>query len=461
MTILVPLALWGWIPVVVAIFAFLPPRKAVITTFILAWLFLPVYAYNISGLPNYTKVTATCVGTILGVVCYDTQRLISFKFHCFDIPLLIWCCLPIASSLSNGLGLYDGFSTALNYFTLWGLPFFIGRMYFNTLGGLRELAIGIFIGGLVYIPFCLYEIRMSPQLHNIVYGVHQHSFGQTVRFGGYRPMVFMEHGLAVGLWMAASFLVGIWLKISSALKTKWILAIKLLLALLFGTTVFCKSLGSIVLLVIGMLVLLSLKWLRNFLPIFGLLIIAPVYITIRCADVWSGAELIQLVERYISSDRARSLQFRIDNEEALKRKALQRPLFGWGGWDRSTVYINERRLVADSLWIKALGKNGLLGLITLTLFLLLPVLRLWQNFRPGLWVNSTVAPAASLAVLVNLYMLDNLLNNMENPIFLLAAGGLTGLNREDIPSQAQPVKKTVFDPSPWRSTNPPALLQVS
>ena len=58
------------------------------------------------------------------------------------------------------------------------------------------------LGGLIYVPLCLFEVRMSPQLHNMVYGFAQHSFGQTVRGGGWRPMVFMQHGLAVGLFMS-------------------------------------------------------------------------------------------------------------------------------------------------------------------------------------------------------------------------------------------------------------------
>ena len=99
------------------------------------------------------------------------------------------------------------------------LPYLIGRIYFSDAAGLRELAVGIFIGGLVYIPFCLYEIRLSPQLHRIVYGYHAHSFAQTYRFGGWRPTVFMDHGLMVGLWMAMSCLAGIWLYVSGTLRS--------------------------------------------------------------------------------------------------------------------------------------------------------------------------------------------------------------------------------------------------
>ena len=64
---------------------------------------------------------------------------------------------------------------------------------------------------LIYAPLCLLELRLSPQLHRWVYGYHQHDFVQTMRDGGYRPMVFMEHGLMVSFWMAAAALTAFWL----------------------------------------------------------------------------------------------------------------------------------------------------------------------------------------------------------------------------------------------------------
>ena len=107
----------------------------------------------------------------------------------------------------------------LNQTVTWGIPYFLGRIYFNDLQGLRELSVAIFIGGLIYVPFCLYEIRFSPQLHRLLYGYHQHDFSQTFRFGGYRPMVFMQHGLMVGMWMGMATLAGIWLAWTGALAT--------------------------------------------------------------------------------------------------------------------------------------------------------------------------------------------------------------------------------------------------
>ena len=44
----------------------------------------------------------------------------------------------------------------------WAVPYLIGRLYFGSPEGIRELAIGIVIGGLLCILPCLYEMKMSP-----------------------------------------------------------------------------------------------------------------------------------------------------------------------------------------------------------------------------------------------------------------------------------------------------------
>ena len=166
MTILIPITLFGWIPVVLMIFSLLPPRRAVITAFIFAWLFLPMAGYNVPGLPDYTKRTATSLAVLLGMALFHSNLLFAFRPRWFDLPIVVYCCLcPIASSLSNSLGFYDGCAAALATSVTWGLPYLIGRVYFTRLEHLRELAVGIVVGGLICLPLCWWEMRMSPQLH--------------------------------------------------------------------------------------------------------------------------------------------------------------------------------------------------------------------------------------------------------------------------------------------------------
>src|SRR5207249_880690 len=181
MGFLVPLTLFGWIPFVLLLFLLLPPRRAVITAFLIAWLFLPMAGYKLSGLPDYTKMSATVMGVMMAAALFDTDRILAFRPKWIDIPVILFCTSPAISSYTNGLGAYDGASEIVRQTVTWGLPYLIGRIYFSDLEGIRELAIGLFVGGLIYVPLCLVEIRLSPQLHKWTYGFYQHAFVQTIR----------------------------------------------------------------------------------------------------------------------------------------------------------------------------------------------------------------------------------------------------------------------------------------
>lgn len=172
MTPFIPLAMFGWIPAAIWLFARLQARHAVIAGFLLSWMFLPQYTYTITGIPNYSKVSAMTYGIMLGTLLFNRAAFSRFRLHPLDIPLALWCAIPFLTSLSNGLGAYDGVSVTVGRLTMWGLPYFIGRLYFYDRTSLTELAFGIFLGGLVYIPFCLWEVVMSPRLHRIIYGFH-------------------------------------------------------------------------------------------------------------------------------------------------------------------------------------------------------------------------------------------------------------------------------------------------
>src|SRR5215213_2912828 len=234
-----------WIPTVLVLFAVLPSRRAVIVSFLAAWLFLPMASYPLPFLPDYTKMSATCAGIFIATLIFDVKRVVRFKPSWVDLPMVFFCGFPFISSLVNGLGAYDGVSDMLWHVITWAFPYFIGRLYFSDARGLRELAMGILIGGLLYVPLCLFEVRMSPQLHNLVYGFFPRMV--QVRFGGWRPSVFMDGGLQVGMWMVGASLIGIWQRKTGALKGMWGISASWLIVALVVTTVLCRATGALVL----------------------------------------------------------------------------------------------------------------------------------------------------------------------------------------------------------------------
>ncbi len=398
-----------------------------IISFLVGWMFLPATGYDIPGFPDYTKVSATNVGVMLAAAVFDMDRLLSFRPRLLDVPMFIWCLCPFASSVTNGLGYYDGASAVLSHVIMWGIPYFVGRVYLNDLQGLRELGVLFFVGGLIYVPFCLWEIRMSPNLNYYIYGFGAAGIEYVSELGkwGSRPNVFMGTALTVGMFMTATSLMGMWLWATGSLKRVWGISTGWLVLLLMAITIGCKNMGAISLLLFGLAAFFAIKWFRTPVLVYLLILVSPLYMAVRASGRWSATPLVEMVAA-VHQRRADSLQTRLDNENRLSQKALQRPVFGWGRWGRNRVYNEQGEDISltDGLWIIALGYTGIVGLAALTSTLLLPPLIFLRRFAVRSWLHPAIAPAGALAVLVALYVIDNLFNAMYNPIYMVAIGGL-------------------------------------
>ncbi|BAU40720.1 hypothetical protein [Leptolyngbya sp. O-77] len=426
--------MYGWIPIVLYLFTRYSPPRAVIISFVVAWLFLPQAAIVLPSIPDYTKMSATCYGILLAVFVFDSGRFSTFKPGWIDGLMVLYCISPFISSMANGLGAYDGVSSSLEQVVSWGLPYLFGRLYLSNLAGMKHLAIAIFAGGLVYIPFTIYESRFSPQLHRMVYGYHARAdFSQTMRMGGYRPTVFMAHGLAVGAWMMAAALVGIWLWKSGVLKKFWDKPMKTLVPVLVISFLNCRSTGAYLLLVFGLLILFLGSKLKTYIPLILLVIFISTYLYMGATGYITPDRrdsIEEFVTKTLNAERAQSLIFRLENEELLSEKARQRPVFGWGGWGRARVYDDYGKdiSVTDSLWIIAFGNQGAFGLITLFSTMIVPSFLLCAiRYPPKVWAHPLAAPAVCVAVVTVLFALDCVLNAMPNPIFTLSSGGIAGL----------------------------------
>jgi hypothetical protein len=426
MQAMVSIALFGWVPLILILFALLPARRAVLTAFVVGWLFLPEAGFKLPGMPDYNKVTATNLGVLIVALFFDSGRMLKFRPRWFDLPALVYCISPFFSSLTNNLGPYDGLSAiAFNLF-LWGIPYFIGRIYFNDLVGMRELAIAIFVGAMIYVPLCLFEIRMSPQLHKLVYGFLPQTFRESKRWGGYRPAVFLQHGLAVGMFMCTAALAGWWMWRSRVTRSIYGVPMGLAAVAVLATAILCKSTGAILLLAAGLGVLYASVRLRTVALLVCLVLFAPLYMGSRTLGLWSGQQLVNASSDILGTDRAQSLAMRMRNEDQLAAKGMERPVFGWGRWGRNHIIDAEtgKHTVTDGMWVIALGQAGLVGLASFTLLLLLPVGMFIRGCPARFWSQPAIAAAAAMALLLVIHMIDNLFNAMANPIFMLAAGGL-------------------------------------
>lgn len=440
---MIPIALFGWPIVVIALFAMIPPRIAAATAFIGGWLFLPMAGYEFAGLPGFGKIEAASYGALIGVLLFDSSRLARLQFRWIDVPLIVYCITPLATSLANGLGAYDGLSLVWGQAVSWGVPYLLGRLYFADVEGLRTLAVAIVVGGLLYVPLCLLEIRLSPRLHIWVYGFHQHLWRQSYSLGGWRPTVFMQHGLAVGMWMTTASIVALWLWWTGALRRVWAIPLGWLVPAMFATAILCKSAGAITLLIAGCLVLAVTRTIKSQVA-FGCLLLMPMlYMGVRAPGIWDGSSLLAAAELVVPSKEG-SLRYRIEAENILAEHALRQPILGWGGHGRnrpSRMGHDVENLATDGFWIITLGQRGAIGLIAVSSVILLPPMLFFLKVPIQDWWHPKISSAAVLSMILILFMIDSLFNAMLNPVFVLAAGGLSGwllsvaVHRKRIPVQ--------------------------
>jgi hypothetical protein len=427
------LALVAWVPCVLVFFQCMRSSRAAIAAFLLGWMFLPCHAVEFSGFIDITKGNVAGIGALLALLLMRRDCLRTFKPSWIDLPIAAHWLISVASLALNGFSPYAAMAGALNTFLTWTLPYLCGRLFLRDVGAMRELAIGLIIAGLIYMPLCWIELRMSPQLNVWVYGYRQHSFAQTIRFGGYRPTIFMIHGLVVGLFMAMSSVCCVSLYLNRSWSWLQTTHGKLAMFALLATTVLCKSSGAIVLMFLGIAVLLMAKRSGMRLPLIGLFLAGPIYVFLRISNTISGESFINLIDGF-NEERARSLSYRIRMETMMMDKAWLKPALGWGSQEGQFLVFDERGQqvsVPDSWWIIQFAANGMLGLAAFLSAILLPGIILVCKWPMKVW-RRTAASSVFVIVLCSLmWALDSVFNAASAPALLLILGGLSNLAREN------------------------------
>ncbi len=430
MTPLVPIMMFGWVPFTIFLFFRLPPHRAVLVSVIGGWLLLPMTGYNWPGIPSYDKYAAISIGLILGGRLSGQRQKAEFKWRIYDLPMVLWCLSAIPSSVTNQLGWYDGISGAYDQTIIWGIPYLAGRIYFHNHEAMRDLCLGIVIGGMAYAVLCLYEIKMSPRLSINIYGFFAHEWRQHRRYGGWRPIVFMQHGLMVAVWMAASTSAAFWLWRSRVVERIKGIPMGLVAAVLAITTLLCKAASGWVALALGCGIYGICRRFKSYFPIILLLLFVPLYIGVRAFGMISMDDVEKNAAKVFDAERTDSLAVRLHQEDLFAARAMESPLFGWGrssrGWPVDPDTGRSLIGMVDSLWVIFFSNRGLFGVFTWVAGMLIGP---WVVLRGAAKqsIKQSVEPvimAGLLSLIVVLFMVDSLFNGMVNPIYILCSGAL-------------------------------------
>ena len=250
---------------------------------------------------------------------------------------------------------------------------------------------------------------------------------EGMRMGGYRPKIFFATGLELGMWMTAVSLTVVWLWKSGSLTRLGTYPVgSLILPILVVTTVMCRSTGALLLMTSGLSTLWLCTRFNSKLFMWALLLVAPLYYAVRIPNYWTGEDFANLVRTYLGEERAHSFEYRLENENLLAGKAMERPVWGWGGWGRNRVFDASGRDVSftDGMWVINLGVHGLVGLVAWTAVLLLPSYLFLIRYPVRSWATPEVAPLAILATLLGIYIIDCLMNAFPNLVYGVTTGGL-------------------------------------
>jgi hypothetical protein len=398
-------------------------------TLVGGWLAMPILALEVGGAPRLDKASLLGVSVALATWLARPRGAGRLGVRWFDLPVIAFCLAPLAASLSNGLGPYDGVSAALRQTLVWGVPYLVGRMIGADRGVLLAVGRVLLVGVAVYAPLCLIESRIAPQLHEMVYGIPGRANWEQVPLFGplrWKPAVFLQSALELTPLMGIGFLFGWWMRHRGVATTARGRPRRLLVGTALVATVLGKALGALGLTIGSVLVLWLGQRLRTRVFLLAMLAVAPLYAVTRTLDLWDGRSVAEFVRENISERRAESFETRLIHEDVLVDHALRRPVFGWGGWgsnrSRSQFVEGQDRSLTDGLWVITLGMTGAVGLAAWLASLLLPACLLLSHLSGSSWHDPRGAVLQYAAVVLGLHAIDCLMNAMPNPVYYLIAG---------------------------------------
>ncbi len=432
----VVLALWPVVSVI--LFHRLPVGRAVIASLLVAYLFLPPppTGFDFPLLPPLTKETIPSL--VVALVClamYRDRLSLWPDSRAGRVLVALFILSPMATVLTNpepvfwgriglpGLRLREGLGIMVNQ-SLLLVPFLVARNVLRSAEDHRDILAALFIGGLVYSLPMLVEIRLSPQLNIWIYGFFQHSFDQMIRFGGFRPIVFLYHGIWVAFFAMTAVVAGVALARGSRARRG---QVALGAAYLLAVLVLSKSLAGILYaLALAPLVLVLGRRMQLHLAV-ALACIALAYPVMKGSGVVPQETILAQAAR-IDDDRANSLRFRFQQEDILLDRAYEKPLFGWGSWGRNHI-LDENTgailTVTDGRWIILIGVLGWVGFLAEFGLLTLPIFLIWRKTMQS--DGSAVSPwIAPLALILAVNVIDLIPNATITPLTWLLAGAVLG-----------------------------------
>lgn len=447
------IAILAWPVVALVLFSLRPRSEALAWTILGGLLALPIQAaLKIEMVPALDKFAVVSLAAVVGCFLFPARsdggpRLSGL----LKSLLLIYILSPIITSVLNGdpivvgtrvlpgVGYYDGISASVSQLIAIA-PLLLGYRFVSRAGDAQAVIRVLVLAGLAYSVLMLFEIRFSPQLSRWIYGVSP-SFDIEMRYGGFRPVVFMSNGLMATMFLSTALIGAATL---DRLRVKVGPASALVVASYFAVVLLLsKSAAS---LGYGVLGGATARWSSPKVQVrlaALLAVIALVYPLMRISEMVPTRELVDVAEIIVNHERAYSLKFRFDEEEKLLARANERLWFGWGRFGRNRVYDDQGKdtSITDGQWILTLGQFGIVGFFAQFGLLTFPLFCAALRVRRLRTAREAVL-CASLSIIVAFTVLDQLPNASITPWTWFLAGVVSGITA-DLRQRSRSVQRTI------------------
>ena len=434
------LMLLAWPIIAVMIYRVMDIVPATFWVIVGGYMLLPVgTSIDLPFIPPLDKSSISTLSALFGCMFIK-------KFNVTLLPragierlfVIVIVTIPIITTFTNmdpvfdgevwqeSLSVRDAFSSVVRSYLLF-LPFILGSQIITKEEDLITFYKLLMLAGLIYSLPILFEIRMSPKLHDWIYGFFPHSWGQQYRFGGFRPVVFMGHGLLVAMFITISLgsALILWKKnIRTFGMPPVIFVLYLTVILILCKTIGALFLGFVLLFLISFFPLAVIKRLT-----YVLIACVIIYPLMLITDIFPSDQLIDLVASF-NADRAQSLAYRFYNEGVILQHTMEKFLFGWGGWGRSFPNAS----IPDGYWIIVLSVSGFVGFVAV---FGLSIIIISKIMKASSYTNdrSEFMVLIYSALFLTIIMIDQLPNHSLHAWLWLFVGMLLGranlkLNRQ-------------------------------
>ena len=395
----------------------LPLRGAILTSYVGGWLVLPVgsyahyqYGFTIevigSALPApamlVSKAWVAPVVPLVLAALKGRHMLLSWRPGWVDLPIALWCLCPLVLGITAVAPSPTPLMSCAYLTGVWGAPWLLARIYLNDDVGRVGLARALALGAVAIAPLAMLEGVMRPYIYNALYGTHPFASDGVERYVGFRPLLLFENGNQYGIYMALSAVAAtaVWQQIG----TRWSRVVAIIL---IGMAILSQSVGAIILMIAGLLILLAPirgTHLRHLAVGLALLfaIAAPVYISgvipieAFVRHTAPGQKVLALVR---ASGRG-SIAWRVSQDQKVASLVRLHPLAGASQWD----WWRPSKTRPWNLTLLIIGQFGLLGFAAAATILILPS---WQTLTASVSLTPTTYALALLALLASV---DALLN---------------------------------------------------